>query len=387
MPGFENREKQKALTVEKNASRGMKSVGHQAQEDNAGIQQKQGLDMDNTANTAWVGMGVPLIPEKLKGAFYLTVNSDDPPAAWESIANTLEQNTNADSQIEPLNDSETDYRAFTIKFFNDSYMLARSTLCQLEGDDQLLLEMNRLEGDGFGFADLFVKEFGENVGDICDPPEMIEDPELEAARQENLNDEFLQLDADIGNEMVEHWLTNLRPAGGVKYDHMKIYETLSTLGWNCQESSNYEILREYSDDIVGPVLNILHNEDMDFIPSLFYGSKILRTFATQGGFNEEMLNYDTVATVCSIALKACGGVDGFESKHQVKTSKEVLSLLFDTVEALATQVAGQERSGEAGDCLELFVNKSAGMFGNDNMNDRIAAVADVMGIALEEEVV
>jgi len=267
--------------------------------------------------------------------------------------------------------------AYSLKYFQNTYSLARSMLCHVDGEDMLLLEINRMEGDGFGFADLFVKEFSDQLGDLCSKPEFVEDPDLEAARKEHEAEEFLDLSDDVAEEMIEHWLAALRPAGGVKYNAERIYDALSSLGWNCQDPANYERLKEYASDIIEPIFSIFlrqHQQKavgVDHIPSVFYACKILHQFAANGDI--EMTN-DTLASLCAMGLRYCDpkGTKIQDSVHKITTSKQSLKLIFETLEQIAPQVPEEaEREEDVVDALKAFCKNCPSMFGDDTMEVRI----------------
>jgi len=327
--------------------------------------------------------GVQSRESKIGGAFYLDVlNNMQPAEAWTEIIKALNNVSVSDNTVK----SSDNYVAYSMKYFQNTYTLARSMLCNVQGEEGLKLEINRHAGDGFAFADEFVKEFSANLGELCSQPVFVEDPELEAAREANQGEEFLDLEADVGHEMVEHWLTSLRPAGGVKYDPSRIYEALSSLGWNCQDEPNYNILKEYCSDIVTPIFEIfLRQQAVDHIPSVYYGSLILNRFAKGGDLE---MNNTTVASICAIALAYCNPEAETESKEEITTSKESLKLLFETLEVIAPLVdQNAERDEDMLDAMAGFLNSASRMFGDVSMDDRIQQLASNLNVEIEELVV
>jgi len=279
--------------------------------------------------------------------------------------------------------------AYSLKYFQNTFALARSMLCYVEGDDALLLEINRMEGDGFGFADLFVKEFSNELGDLCSKPVFVEDPEIQQKQIEHQDEEFLDLSADVGEEMIEHWLSALRPAGGIKYNAERIYDALSSLGWNCQDPTNYERLKEYVDDIVEPIFSIFLRQEgkdsvgVDHIPSVFYACKILNQFAVQGDI--ELTNV-TVASLCAMGLRYCDPENGQESVHKIKTSKQSLHLIFETLETIASKIPeNAERDEDMVDAMKNFCQSCASMFGDNSMEVRIGQLAQNLQVSIEED--
>lgn len=338
-------------------------------------------ERENNNNIAPVMGGVHSRPGRLAGAFYLAVN-EEADAAWEHISDALKKVSVTDTTFDP----DQDYMAYSMKYFQNTYSLARSMLCTIDGADDLLLEINRLEGDGFGFADLFVKEFSEAVGEVCDAPQLVEeDAQIREAREANGAEEFLDLSADVGHEMVEHWLTNLRPDGGIKYDTNRIYEALSSLGWNCQDAANYEVLKDYAADVVTPIFEIFLKQDsVQHIPSVYYGSRILKQFAVEGDL--EATN-GTVASICAVALRYCDPDADTNSIHKIKTSKESLKLLFETLEIIAPKIStDDEKDEDMVEAMEMFLQKARGLFDNDTaMEVRIGQLTQTLQITIEEE--
>lgn len=324
--------------------------------------------------------GVQSRPSKLGGAYYLTVNESDPEVAWSQIGSTMNTVSHADTTI----NEDENFTAYSLKYFQNTYSLARSMLCTVDGDDSLLLEINRLEGDGFGFADLFVKEFSDNVGDLCSKPVFIEDPDQARANNDHQDEEFLDLSADVGRDMIEHWLTSLRPDGGIKYDESRIYEALSSLGWNCEDEPNYQVLKEYVSDIVDPFFSIfLRQDSVDHIPSVYYGSKILKQFAVGGDLEA---NNTVVASICAIALRYCDPQGDRKTVHKIRTSEQSLTLLFETLEIIAPQISEDaERDEDMVDAMSSFIQKAKDMFSGDSMDTRVDQLAEALRVSVEED--
>lgn len=250
---------------------------------NAKIQQKQSE--------------VTLIPqtEQLAGAYYMKVlNPSDLSATWEVVEKALE--SLSDTDFAPV---EGEHSAHSIMYYQDSYALTRSRLCQLDntvGDD-CFLELQKLGGNGFIFQDQFVVGL-ESKLEGFEPVKQLEKPhDLEEATTSNLA--FLDLsDETTGYPMIEKWLTALQPKKGVQYDQMVVYEALSGLAWNLQDEDNFKVLVEYKDDIVAHVLDILRVEETTSVPTGYFAAKVLEQFfSLQTSVPDKLKNWETVLSI------------------------------------------------------------------------------------------
>jgi len=204
----------------------------------------------------------------------------------------------------------------------------------------LYVELKKLDGNGFVFADEFKPELTTNLGDVVKDAPLIDEngKEIKPNPNEDGKDKYLELNSDLSLPVIENWLTSFRPGGGVKYNQLLISESLSSLGWNCTDADNFKVLSEYSHDIVDPILSILRLPETTFLPSAFYGAKILNEFAKGKAFEDELLNWQTVETIAKTAMKFGQNNSGKE----VTSSREAAGLLIRTLKHLAPQIPKTE---------------------------------------------
>lgn len=319
-------------------------------------------------------IAVASIPEMVAGAYYLPVVHSNIAEAWERVVDAMHSLQDTDVQ------AEEDFSAFGLKYYQDSFMMARSKFLNVEGNDQTFLELRKLDGSGFIFADQFKRELVSQLDGICqdvseaDPvaPEEHTDPQLA----------FLDLtDTTCAPQMIEQWLSLLRPSGGVAYDQMRIYEAVSSLGWNTTEENNMKVLADYTDDIVEPLLQVLALEETTFVPTVFFGSIILKSFVQADALDDEVKTWSTVAAVCNLMLR-WSGLNAPETDSQITQSREVVRVLFETLQTLVTQVA-DEKDAKTTETISECVSRMTDML--PNKADEIAALSQAMGVSAVED--
>lgn len=293
--------------------------------------------------------------ERLGGALYLPVKKDVAPT-WKAVLEALQSLENCDINVE----EQENFNAYGLQYYHDTFMLARTKLCKLDGEEGSFLEIHRLEGDGFVFSDEFKKnliEKLESMGDFVQDVDTVEPIPSENAKDGILN--FLDLSDDtIAADMIQHWLTTLKPKGGVKYDHRHIYETMSCLGWNCNDKDNFAVLAEYSDHIVGPILEILRHPETTFVPTAYFGAMCLDKFVSGNAIPVEVKTWNSVFMLVEIMEKFCvnekpANVKGI-ADMQVTRSREVLRLLVSILEKFVPIVSGDQPAAMAGKVKEVL---------------------------------
>lgn len=317
--------------------------------------------------------------EKVGGAYYLPVLKDVT-EAWKVIVSSLQSLNSCDVSLQEA----SDFNAHGIQYFHDTFSLARTRICKLENEQGHFLEIRRLEGDGFVFADLFKKNLTENIMNA--DPEAVKDVEtVEPIPSENLKDpslNFLDLHSDEASsmEMIQHWLQTLKPRGGVKYDTRNVLATLQALGWNCNEPKNFEVLSEYSEHIVGPVLNVLLAEETTFVPSAYFGVMCLDKFVQGDAIPDELKSWETVQSLLEIVRKFCITEKSTGlGEVQVTRSREVLRLLSNTLQTFVPKL---------GEVPSAFVEKAAPVVQQLEAawgSDLVASVKQIL-LPKEEEV-
>jgi len=317
--------------------------------------------------------------EKIGGAFYLGVK-DTMVNTWQATVEALQSMENCDINLEEA----SDYTAFGLQYYHDSFMLARTRIVKLEGEEGEFLEIHKLEGDGFVFADQFKKNLVEKIGDKVQDVDSVDPVPSENVKEPSLN--YLDLsDENIAMDMIQHWLSTLKPKAGVKYDHRQIYETLSCLGWNINEEANFKALEGWSDHIVGPVLEILRHPETNYVPAAYFGAMCIDKFVQEDAVPEDVKTWNSVFMLVEAMEKFClTEVDPKERNvgdFQVTKSREVLRLLISILMKFAPTVGG--------DKVDALPAKAESVFKALEEEFKDSTVSDlrtVLGLSSEEEV-
>lgn len=234
--------------------------------------------------------------EQLAGAYYMkVVGTSDLNATWSAVEKALETLPSTDFAV-----VAGEYSAHTVQYHQDGFMMARSRLCQLDnkGEEEYFLELSKLTGNGFIFQDQFINNLEGSLQEGFKAIEQLEKPAaLEEEEESNLA--FLDLsEQSIGYPMIEKWLTSLQPKKGVQYDQMVVYESLSTLAWNLNDSDNFKVLADYKNDIVEHVLDILKVEETTSVPTGYFAVKVLeKFFAEESAIPDKLKVWDTVLSI------------------------------------------------------------------------------------------
>jgi len=317
--------------------------------------------------------------EKIGGAFYLPVKKDVAPT-WTAVLEALQSLPDCDVNLE----EQEHFNAYGLQYFHDTFMLARTRLCKLEGEEGNFLEIHRLEGDGFVFADHFKKNLTEKIGEFVEDVDSVAPVQSENVKNPSLN--YLDLsDENIATDMIQHWLQTLKPKGGVKYDHMQIYETLSCLGWNVNDQANFQALTDYSDYIVAPILEILRHEDTTHVPTAYFGAMCINKFVQENAVPEEAKTWNSVFMLVEAMEKFCIQESREKAKNiaemQVTRSREVLRLLISILEKFVPTV-----KGELNEQLPAKVESVLGALGETLQKETIDSLRSTLLPEAEEEV-
>jgi len=317
--------------------------------------------------------------EKIGGAFYLGVK-DTMVNTWQATVEALQSMENCDINLEEA----SDYTAFGLQYYHDSFMLARTRIVKLEGEEGEFLEIHKLEGDGFVFADQFKKNLVEKIGDKVQDVDSFDPVPSENVKEPSLN--YLDLsDEAIAMDMIQHWLSTLRPKAGVKYDHRQIYETLSCLGWNINEEANFKVLEDYSDHIVGPVLEILRHPETNYVPAAYFGAMCIDKFVQEDAVPEDVKTWNSVFMLVEAMEKFClTEIDPKERNvgdFQVTKSREVLRLLISILMKFAPTV-----SGDKVDALPAKAESVFKALEEEFKDNTVSDLRTVLGLSSEEEV-
>lgn len=317
--------------------------------------------------------------EKIGGAFYLGVK-DDMVNTWQATVEALQSMENCDINLEEA----SDYTAFGLQYYHDSFTLARTRIVKLEGEEGEFLEIHKLEGDGFVFADQFKKNLVEKIGDKVQDVDSFDPVPSENVKEPSLN--YLDLsDEAIAMDMIQHWLSTLRPKAGVKYDHRQIYETLSCLGWNINEEANFKVLEDYSDHIVGPVLEILRHPETNYVPAAYFGAMCIDKFVQEDAVPEDVKTWNSVFMLVEAMEKFClTEIDPKERNvgdFQVTKSREVLRLLTSILMKFAPTVSGDKL-----DALPAKAESAFKVLEEEFKDNTVSDLRTVLGLSSEEEV-
>jgi len=317
--------------------------------------------------------------EKIGGAFYLGVK-DTMVNTWQATVEALQSMENCDINLEEA----SDYTAFGLQYYHDSFTLARTRIVKLEGEEGEFLEIHKLEGDGFVFADQFKKNLVEKIGDKVQDVDSFDPVPSENVKEPSLN--YLDLsDEAIAMDMIQHWLSTLRPKAGVKYDHRQIYETLSCLGWNINEEANFKVLEDYSDHIVGPVLEILRHPETNYVPAAYFGAMCIDKFVQEDAVPEDVKTWNSVFMLVEAMEKFClTEIDPKERNvgdFQVTKSREVLRLLTSILMKFAPTVSGDKL-----DALPAKAETVFKVLEEEFKDNTVSDLRTVLGLSSEEEV-
>lgn len=318
-----------------------------------------------------------VILEPVAGAYYLPLLADKT-ETWEKVKEAMNNLEKFDVQIS----DEEHFTAHGVQYFRDTFMLARTGLCQLEGKpDTNFLELRRLEGDGFVFADQFKKQLVSSLGGVVSDV-----PEFEPVAAEETVDPSLQYldfsDEDGAAQIITMWLDNLRPGAGIQYDQKKIFESISALAWNCTNPDNFKVLAEYGDDIVDSVLEVMRHEETKFLPTVYFAALCLNTFVKNDALAESQKVWGTVVSICETMDLWCLPSETEMAGQQVTRSTEVTSLLFDALKNFGTIL--DERSPKVTEAVANTFSKMGDMFAEDN-SEAISSLAGSLNVNLVED--
>jgi len=316
--------------------------------------------------------------DKIGGAFYLPVKKELR-ATWNAVLDALQNMEDCD-----VNLSEAEkFNAYGLQYFHDTFMLARTRLCKVGGEEGNFLEITRLEGDGFVFADQFKPSLVKKLGDCVEDVASVEPIPSENAKDSFLN--YLDLADEVcGVEMIQQWLSTLKPKGGVKYDQRAIYETLSSLGWNCNEESNFKVLQDYySDYIVGPILEILRHPETTHIPTAYFGTMCIDKFVQADAVPEDVKTWNSVLMLVEAMEKFCTTQKEDEKSDlmQVTQSRQVLDRIVSILQKFAPTCSGDQPKGFAGKVAEVLKALEVEL-----QADKLDSLRNVLTPSKEEEV-
>ena len=74
---------------------------------------------------------------------------------------------------------EEGFSIYAIQYYRDTFTLASIGICTLEDEDGYFLELNRLEGDGFVFSDVLMKNLMPTLEEHFDTKAISLAPEID----------------------------------------------------------------------------------------------------------------------------------------------------------------------------------------------------------------
>lgn len=275
----------------------------------------------------------PIPPElQIGGAYYLPMKADVP-TTMEAIKKAWDFQESSDISI-----NEEEFMGHGIQYVDDKYMLARTKIVKLE-DKGMFLEINKMEGDGFLFADVFKPSFVEKLGDTVQ--DVQNEEAVEMAHQED-EDDMRYLDFSVDEEsalfMMQKLLGALKPGKEIRYDNKLVFESVSTLGHNAPQ--NLSFIMGFQDHIVAPVLEILRHGDTEHMPTVFFGSKLIATLIRSEELDDDLKSWNNVVNIAEALKKHCLGeqapkatVEG-DPSLQVTKSRQSQEPLLEAIKTL-----------------------------------------------------
>lgn len=272
------------------------------------VAQKVNLSNDQKASSIPATIG-----GKLTSAFYIPVHSNkDDKAVWEEVQTVFD----AMPEHDWTPDADKDFDAHSCKYSMNTYMLAHTRLCRVKGDDQLLIELRKLEGNGFTFHDEYKKNLQKKFEQPTAPAEK-QDPEFL----------YLDLSDPSSADMIETWLDDLLPETDLVYNQSRCYSALSTLGWNLKDDSNYKVLSEHREKVIQRTINILRH--VDHLATIYFAALCLSQFAARGELGS--LPWENLAVISGTIQEWSG-----DKKGDISRSREVIRLLVNVLSRAET---------------------------------------------------
>jgi len=272
---------------------------------------------------------------KTGGAYYLPILKE-PSVVIQAVVEvwTAMASTDFSTDLEQM-------AAHGILYDNDKYMLARTKLCKLDDveDLQVYLEINKLEGDGFMFADKFKKAFVEPLVQAEMVKDVVESEPMKA--EEDVDDElrFMDFTADENSAvmMMQKILGDLKPGAGVAYDYKKIFESVSTLGHNASNEVNLKYFADYQQHIIPSVLEVMRLPEMTFVPTVYFGSRLIDTFVSSGLLDADLVSWSTFETLVDALKKNCLGEnkETNSAQQQVVKSRQSKAIITSSLQKLS----------------------------------------------------
>jgi len=286
--------------------------------------------------------------EQQMGSYYLPATQPDAAQTWQALVDALKLCQNTDINV------EQEMEASAIKYHQDSFMLARARVVNIQGKDGVnFVELTKLEGDGFTFADEFRTELVKNLGKAVDPVSFLT-PQNKFEDKELM---YLDLQGEGAEDIIQHWIGVLRPEAGMKYDDINVFKTLASIAFNSTSETNLKVLSQYQQHIVPVILDILSGSNDKLVrlrlPAQYFSSVILQKFVANGFVPQESYTWRNVKSVVDAAVLCYSGENiGME----VTRSRETLRNLIDVLTNMGAKVK-EERVGKIDSAMKSMMEK------------------------------
>jgi len=312
--------------------------------------------------------------EQQMGAFYLPATSPDATQTWEALVEALKNCLNTDLNV------EKQMEASALKYHQDSFMLARARVVNIQGKDGVnFVELTKLEGDGFTFADEFQPELVKNLGKAVDPAEIVT-PQNKFEDKELM---YLDLQGEGADDIIQHWIGVLRPEAGMKYDEIGVFKALASLAFNLSSETNLKILSQYQQHIVPALLDILSGSNDKLVrlrlPAQYFSSVILHQFVSNGFISDDACTWRNIKSVVDAAIRCYSGEN---AGMEVTRSRETLRNLVLVLTTMAPKVK-EERNGKLDNSMKEMVDNLPKVLSQMHVSEKEASSLTVpLGTAL-----
>lgn len=247
---------------------------------------------------------------------------------------------------EVADDEGTAFDCFSLKYVADNFVLARTRLVQVEEEENIFVELRKLEGDGFAFTDDYQCHIEEQLEDITVEDNRPKPQEKPTPVTLDLSDETLR------QEVLSNWFTNLRPtraANTLVYNEIETFKAMSQLAWNSTSAENFEILQQHKDTILDCTFNILNSTT--HLPTAYFAAMTLHVFAQNGQLNAD---WDHVKIMSSAMVNWSEETEEEFARMQVTRSREIVRLLSNTLVLLGPNLVAEEKGGAEGNLVAMF---------------------------------
>merc|ERR1711941_100385 len=114
-------------------------------------------------------------------------------------------------------------------------------------------------------------------------------------------------DEDSAQMLMNQFLNHLKPSEGLAkgYDQNNVFAAVSCLGHNVEE--NFEFINGFQEPIVEGVLEVLRFEETSFLPTVYFGSKLVSAFLQEDKLDSDLKKWKNVEMLVEALKKHCIG--------------------------------------------------------------------------------